>query len=48
VVAFVHPENTRSIGVIGRLGMRFAGMTEDRNLSEEIRMYRLHAPRATP
>ena len=43
VVAFVHPDNTQSIAVVDRLGMQFAGMTEDRNLNEMIRLYRLGA-----
>ena len=43
VVAFVHPGNARSIAVAERLGMTFAGMTDDRTLSERIRMYRLAA-----
>jgi RimJ/RimL family protein N-acetyltransferase len=43
VVAFVHPANAASIAVVDRLGMDFAGMTEDRNLSEMVRMYRLSA-----
>jgi len=48
VVAFVHPDNVASIAVVDRLGMRFAGMTEDRNLSVMIRMYRLPAPGRAP
>jgi RimJ/RimL family protein N-acetyltransferase len=48
VVAFVHPDNARSIAVVGRLGMEFTGMTEDRNLGELIRMYRLPAAGAPP
>jgi RimJ/RimL family protein N-acetyltransferase len=44
VVAFVHPDNRRSIAVVERLGMTFSGMTEDRNLSQMVRLYRLSAP----
>jgi RimJ/RimL family protein N-acetyltransferase len=41
VVAFVHPENERSVAVVARLGMEFTRMTDDKTLQHPLRMYRL-------
>jgi RimJ/RimL family protein N-acetyltransferase len=41
VLAFVHPDNDRSIGVTKKLGMKFREWTADTDLGVRIHVYRL-------